>query len=342
MRSALYYPNTELHESLLKSSLLLWDEVHVIVPWPEFEPSYNSRDAREAFSLIGKCRCPSDREKARVHKLVEDFVSRPLPKAFTYRSTSSVIHGVYPQKLLPDTWKVLCRARLAGEDRAGIQFPMSEPTALSLMNIIADTCAGNTFARITDQADAYAALAGLFVDESPVDSPLPGMREELVPLTISIVRTDNLPLKKLIDFRKREESANDGQFIRDLRHRFVERIEAQVRQLSTARSARDATELKRQFEQDMQDDYRALRDALKLEAQQLLGMKELLTVVLGVGVLAGAAAGLPMPNVVTAGGAAASIGGLLATRAKFVSTRRKLLREHPIAYLYEAAGGIRL
>lgn len=111
MRSALYYPNTELDESLLKSSLLLWDEVHVIVPWPGFEPSYESRDARDAFSLIGKCRCPSDKEKARVHELVEDFVSRPLPKAFTYRSTASVIHGVYPQKLLPDTWEVLCRAR---------------------------------------------------------------------------------------------------------------------------------------------------------------------------------------------------------------------------------------
>lgn len=188
----------------------------------------------------------------------------------------------------------------------------------------------------------YAALTGLFVDESPSDNALPGMHAELVPLTISIVATDNLPLKKLVELRKREESANDGQFIRDLRHRFVERIEAQVKQISTAETASDAMELKRQFEQDMRDDYRALRDALKLEAQQLLGMKEIMTVFLGVGVLAAAAAGFPMPNVVSAGGAAATIGGLLATRAKFVSTRRKLLREHPIAYLYEAAGGIRL
>lgn len=341
MRSALYYPNTELDESLLKSSLLLWDEVHVIVPWPGFEPSYDSTDAHDAFSLIGRCRCPSDKEKTQVHKLVEDFVSRPLPKAFTYRSTSSVIHGVYPQKLLPETWQVLCRARLAGEHRAGIQFPMSEPTALSLMNIIADTCAGNSLARITDQADAYAALTGLFVDESRVDNPPPGMAE-LVPLTVSIVSTENLPLKKLVDFRKREESANDGQFIRDLRHRFVERIEAQVKQLSTTQNASDVAELKRQFHQDMQDDYRDLREALKLEAQQLLEMKELWTVILGVGIVAAAAVGIPMPNVVGAGGAAASIGGLLAKRAKFVSTRRKLLREHPIAYLYEAAGGIRL
>lgn len=343
MRSALYYPNTSLDEKLLKTSLLLWDEVHVIVPWPAFEPEYDTSDERDAFSLIGRCRCPTDDEKAQVHELVEDFVSRPLPKAFTYRSTGHIVHGIYPEKLLPDTWHVLRRARLTGKGRrAGIQNPMNEPTALSLMSIVADCCAGDSLARITDQSDAYAALAGLFVDDTLVGVPPLATCEELVPMVLSIASVDNIPTKKLVDFRKREVSAADGHLLRDLRHRFVERLESQVRKLATAETDRDADELKRQFQQDMSDDYRNLREALRLEAQQLLGTKELLTVLLGVGAVASAVAGLPMPNVLTAGGAAATIGGILATRAKFVSKRRQILRDHPMSYLYEARAGIRL
>jgi hypothetical protein len=342
MRSALYYPNTALDENLLKTSLLLWDEVHVIVPWPEFEPYYESRDARDAFSLVGRCRCPSDEEKSQVHELVEDFVTRPLPRAFTYRSNSPEIHGVYAEKVLPDTWRVLREAGLTGERQGSINHPMNEPTALSLMNIIADCCAGDSLARITDQSLAYAALAGLFIDESPVAIPSLGIREELVPVTLSIASTDDLPLKKLVDLRKREHAGSDGHLIRDLRHRFVQRLESQVTQLSVIKAQEDAKELKRQFAQDMVDDYRDLREALKLEAQQLLGTKELITVCLGAGVVAAAVAPIPVANVFTVGGAVATIGGLLATRAKFVSKRQQILRDHPMSYLYEAVGGMRL
>jgi len=40
--------------------------------------------APKAFSLIGKCHFPSDDEKEHAHNLVEDFVKRPLPPAFSY------------------------------------------------------------------------------------------------------------------------------------------------------------------------------------------------------------------------------------------------------------------
>jgi hypothetical protein len=51
---------------------------------------------------------------------------------------------------------------------------------------------------------------------------------------------------------------------------------------------------------------------------------------------------VPFPDVVTSGGAAASIGGLLALKSKYVAARRKVLQEHPVSYLYEASGGPRL
>jgi len=41
VRSALYYPHTEIKsENLFKTALLLWDQVYVIAPWPNYEPRY--------------------------------------------------------------------------------------------------------------------------------------------------------------------------------------------------------------------------------------------------------------------------------------------------------------
>src|SRR5689334_12168360 len=116
MRSALYYPHTEVRsEALLKTSLMLWDRLHVIVPFDDYRPQYESAEARKSFELIGKCHCPSQTEKKQAHDLVEDFATRPLPAAFSYTSAQAPheIYEVYPQKLLPSTWDILQHAGLA-------------------------------------------------------------------------------------------------------------------------------------------------------------------------------------------------------------------------------------
>jgi len=104
-------------------------------------------------------------------------------------------------------------------------------------------------------------------------------------------------------------------------------------------------ELKRQFNDDIHDDYHALREALKLEAWQILPTKEiLLSVFGGVAAVGGLLAGAPtpLPDVMTVTGAVVSIGGLLASRGKYVSSRRKVLREHPTSYLYKAGKELRI
>ena len=56
MRSALYYPHTEIRsEGLLKTSLMLWDRLHVIVPFADYQPYYYSPEATKSFELIRKC-----------------------------------------------------------------------------------------------------------------------------------------------------------------------------------------------------------------------------------------------------------------------------------------------
>ena len=51
MRSALYYPHTSIRsENLIRTSLLLWDQVHVMVPWDDFRPDFDDEITRERLS----------------------------------------------------------------------------------------------------------------------------------------------------------------------------------------------------------------------------------------------------------------------------------------------------
>src|SRR5258707_15432081 len=117
MRSALYYPYTSIDsEDLIRTSLLLWDQVHIMVPWEGFHPDYHDRDHARALELIGVHRVPSYEEKKQAHEIVEDFVTRPLPEPFSYVSKRHRHDWpVYPEKLLPDTCHTLRMTGLAGQ-----------------------------------------------------------------------------------------------------------------------------------------------------------------------------------------------------------------------------------
>jgi hypothetical protein len=293
------------------------------------------------------CHSPSDDEKKQAHELVEDFATRVLPEAFSYVSTQSPneTYEVYPQKLLPETWYILQQAGLAGAPLNNADYPTAGPTGLSLMSLLADCCAGDSLVRVTDRSAAYASLSGLLTESNPASIGVADVRESLLALTLRVADADHIPLAKWIQLREREAGAADGHNVRDLRHRFVEKIEAQATRIAAARSGVERAEIGRQIDEDMRDDYQALREALKLEAWQVLPTKEILVSILGGIAAAGGMAlntVIPMPDVVTSTGAAAAIGGLLASKSKYVNARRKVLRDHPISYLYEAVGGLRL
>jgi hypothetical protein len=199
--------------------------------------------------------------------------------------------------------------------------------------------------RVTDRSAAYASLSGLLTASSANSIAVTDVRESLVAISLKTVDADRIPLAKWIKFRDREIGAADGHEVRDLRHRFVQHIETQAKRIVSAKSDAERIEIGEQVDEDIRDDYRALREALKLEAWQVLPTKEVVVSALGgVAALAGAALNtvIPLPDVVTSTGAVACIGGLLASKSKYVAARRKVLREHPVSYLYEAGGGLRL
>src|SRR5690349_10873039 len=105
MRSALYYPHTEIQsENLLKSSLLLWDRLEFIVPDPEYKPWYSNPMMERAVELFGVNRYPSARDKKLAHDHVEELATRPLPEPFFYRTSIFEPYEIYPQKFMEETW----------------------------------------------------------------------------------------------------------------------------------------------------------------------------------------------------------------------------------------------
>lgn len=344
MRSALYYPHTEIGDGrILKTALLLWDEIHVIVPTKEYRPEYESRQHSEAFEMIGNCHVPTPDEQQEAHEIISDFAMRPLPKAFSYIPSNlpnegNEIYELYPEKLLMSTWEMLRQGGFIGAALPNADFPASNAMGLGLMGILADCCAKDTFTRVTDRAESYASLQGLLTDDG---SPAGEVAvNELVPAAVKIVNSNRLDFDRLIAFRKNEDAAS-----RDLRHRLQKRIEEQAEIIAKSKSKTKREEALRQFESDTQDDYTLLKEALKMKTIETFASKEIIVTILGavgMAVTAGLAAHLAMPEVATATGGAVTIGGLVATKSKFSSERRKLLQEHPTAYLYEAAGGLRL
>jgi hypothetical protein len=357
MRSAIYYPHTKIRSaSLLKSALLLWDEVHIIVPWEWYAIDPSSPDQAAAFEIIGRKLHPSREQKEQVHEIIEDFVRRPLPKGF-FLSPEGGDHEyeMFAHKLLPETWEVLRRSNGARPTRGRLShFSATAAMGLALMNILADCCAGNVFARITDRSDAYASLAGLFSeqdadhmgnirDELLFEFEHAGDREVIVPIATETVDADSLTLEQLIALRH-QEAKSSGYALRDLRHRFAERIDIEVKALSVVTTEAEREELKRQFHEEMRDDYAALRDTLRLEANQVLGMKEIVaTALIPIGQFVPQLLGVnDGAHALTLTATAIAVGGLYSAKSKFAQSRRKILAEHPIAYLYEARGGLRI
>jgi hypothetical protein len=346
MRSALYYPHTELDSTeLLKTGLLLWDQIRFIVPYPDYRPKYKTKLIAEAMDIIGDPHCPTDDEKKEAHEQIESFLANPLPQPFYYTNSKRkgfTDYEVYPQKLLNQTWELLREKELAGKPLANADFPFMEPTGLTIMAMLADCCAGETFQRVTDENAAYATLVGLLSSDgrSPMEKPQ-ASHEQLVPITLEVINDDGIDLKRLIALRKREQQGG-GHKISELRHRYLDRIDSYAKTLTTLKKRKqsDEEEIKRQFHDDMKDDFASLKDELRVARKEALLSKEvIISAVALAGTVAAAFAPFAVPGVYAAlggfGGSLATIGGIWQSKSKYASSRESILKKHPTAYLFQ-------
>lgn len=348
MRSALYYPHSRvMRGSLWKTALLLWDKLHTIVPYEGYRPDYQDPLISEAYELMGVDHCPNDQEKRLVHEFVEDFATRPLPKAFGYQAAAADkdIYEVYPGKLLPKTWKVLEQAGLSGTLQGYGRHPTAEPTGLSLMSILADCCAGATLTRVTDREDAYASLSGLFVNDSWMTHENSTAIDQLVAISLEAVDLKNVSFTAILDMRRREVTTKKGGDITALRHRFADHLEVQAKRLLTATSERDSNQMLEEFRWELNKDFLDLREALQLRIVDVLATREVLTTAIAsAGSYIALRHGVPqsLHQAFVGTGGLITLGGLAATASKMFTTRKKLFAEHPSAYLYGFRKGLKL
>jgi hypothetical protein len=343
MRTALYYPHTEIQsEALLRSALLTWDTLEFIAPYRGFRPHYQDRHMAEAMELIGTPRAPSDADRREVHELLADLVERGVPEPLRYNGGNNreADYEVWPQKLLNETWQLLREHEVIGDLLADDDYPATQGGGLTIMSMLADVMAGETRARVTDRGLAYATLANVANYEGPDPQQAVDVAQ-VVPLTFKTMALEHVSLERLIAFRKRETGAN-GHSYRALRHHYLESLEAHVAEAAMHRvGSKDRTELDRIFEEEMDDDLRDLKDELGIAKQDAFLSKDTIAFVLAVGGLAVAglaAAHFPIPEAFTMAGAPATVGGLLGVGSKFGAKRRDVLRKHPMAYLYQIGG----
>jgi hypothetical protein len=344
MYSALYFPHTEVRsESLVKTALLTWDKLETIIPDHYYRPQYSGPTAR-AMEIIGSPRPPSDDDRRQVHALVEELIEQGVPETFTYRPDRyDPDYEMWQSKLWNRTWRLLEENGLVGGLLPNSDYPASQPAGLTLMSIIADVMAGETRTRVTDRGLAYATIA----NAPNIPSAARGGAteyERVVPLTFKTIAIEHVAMERLIEFREREEKSTHGHDYRNLRHRYLDQIEAHVKLVAGyPPGSPDRVELDRQFSQRMEDDLAILKDELGIARRDAILSKESLTLVslglVGIGALAagGALAAVPLAiaAAVKSAGVVATIGGPLAMAHKYGTARKKVLSQHPMAYLYE-------
>jgi hypothetical protein len=119
----------------------------------------------------------------------------------------------------------------------------------------------------------------------------------------------------------------------------VSGLETYVKRMTSERSTpEDAEEIKRNFADDMRADLQDFRAELVSERITAIFSKEILvTALAAIGTVASWAFGAPVPvlGVITTAGVPVTIGGLVAAGNEYLSARRKIIKSHPMAYLYE-------
>jgi hypothetical protein len=348
MRSAFYYPYSELRSSaLLRTCLLLWDEVKFIVPEEQdpkkkYKFNYDQKPLfQRAIEAIGIPHYPKPDEKKAAHEIIYDFATRQLPEAFAYKDDGADEDSqVFPDKFLDETWQILSEAKLVGTKIKDWGYPINQMCSLSIMSILADCCAGTTHQRITDRGRAYGSLAGLLAEPSPLVQKPDENYERLIPISLKIASVPDTDIEKLIRLREKEREPG-GEKLAALRHKYVDGLMEYATKLASVTKPTDIAELERQFEEAMKDDFAQLKDELKMNKKETFLSKEVLTVgvvgAVALAVLTGHSPemGKELGTLVTWGGAPVTIGGTFLVGSKLQVKRQEILRKHPMAYIYE-------
>lgn len=338
LRSALYYPHTDLeNDDLLKTALLLWDKVELIVPHREYRHEFPSREVAEAVELLCVDRVPTEEEKRETHEALKRRFDRAnLPLPFYARSSGG--YEIWPDKLLMETWEMLHEHSLVEYPAGNGDYNASNSAGLLIMSVLADSLAGETRARITDESSAYAALAAMLSEsKGSNDGASGGAYGRLAQVPLPMLDLAQVSLDDAVSFRERER---DDPGLTDLRHRYVGFLENYVTQLRLVTKTSDIEEILRVFQSDAEGDLRELERQLAGTKRRLISAKSVFAIVSGLGMAAIGhfmGASLAIEGTLTAAGTPLAIWDLIGNVGEYGESRSEVLTRHPLAYIHQLA-----
>jgi len=165
MVTALYYPHTVIQSrDLIRTALLLWDQVECIVPqrgW-KMEFPFKEKLYNEALELIAKPCVPKMRDRNQAHSEVKEYIKEESSRLFLHTALGRHYprrYMMYPEKFLKETWRELEYHGLARWDAMTSDWGVPPALGLLMMSSLADACAGTQKQKVTDRVDAYSMLA---------------------------------------------------------------------------------------------------------------------------------------------------------------------------------------
>jgi hypothetical protein len=348
MLKALYYPHTEISSpTILKNALLLWDSVETIVPSAPYSSRHSAVDRllSEAAELIVHPRHPSDSERSGAHaslkKLLDSGQISSIMSSAPDQWRESQ-YDIYSDKFLHSTWNMLENGGLARFNPQHSHYGVPSSLGFLMMSLLADSCAGTQIQKITDRVDAYSWLAeahAAALGATPVKgldvSQVAPAYDRLVSLSLDVLDARNIPLKKLIAFRKREARSRSSDYTA-MRRRYLTTLDAHIKRIvNEARSTSDLREIERQFRSDLRQDLFDLKSELGLASLKTLFSKEVaLSTLITAGTLVTPIAGLT--NLSTQLGLVGII-PLLKSATELRGARRSALLKHTSSWLYLAS-----
>jgi hypothetical protein len=324
MLTALFYPSFTVSENLFKNALLLWDQIEYISPGNDISGYYPEPLMKKAASQYTIPRVPNKSEKQQAHEAIIELLDHPLPTWLFLNNREieeEVRFQIYPQKFLPETWDAIAAKGLIRDAETGLT---SDALGLTMMSILAECCAGSEKRLITDKASAYSSLERYFATcAGAFPSSYEDSCERLVTLSLRVLDFKYVSLTRILDIRQKENGANGSQY-KALRHGYLRKIEHHANLLSKAASASDIEEIERVFQQEIKTDLDMLKDELKDEGCKVVLSTEF------------AAAVTSLATVPTTGLLGYSLAGiaLLRKKTEYRSARNKILRNHPMSWLY--------
>ena len=296
MVTALYYPHTEIQSpDLIKTALLLWDSIECIVPNHDynFKARYKNKSLNEAFDLIAKKHIPNQDERRKAHQEVENLI-RENGEEFILSNPSSRFFPrdflIYPDKFLHMTWSNLERRGLANWDVISSDYGVSPALGLLMMSTLADACAGTQKQKITDRTFAYSLLErakalklGAPYIEGLDASQIAPELDKLVSISLKVLGAKNIPLKKLLKFRKQEIKGRTTDY-RTMRINYMKSLNLYLnRIIKECKSKNDIIEVERQFKEDIKVDLNNLKHELNLANIDALLSKEMIASIILIG-----------------------------------------------------------